>query len=294
MPSLNAVSSRSSDMPSPSSTTSMTRGVGQRARRGCVMRAAADLARQPVLDAVFDQRLQDHARHEDVERVAGRSAFCTRSCGPKRITSMSRYSSIGVELLAQRDELLLARAAAGGAAPTAAGSTIARRLGLRADQRRDRGQRVEQEVRVDLARERRDLGRQQQLLLLLQPVLDARVVPDLDRRRHAEHRGDVARARTATPRARRGRTGGSRRSARRRPGGSARGAMGASSSTTCQSTWNRRTMCQMRRGRPRRRTARSARWLPSGTARAGRRRQTRSRRRRAARPIRRRRARAPR
>ena len=31
--------------------------------------AAADFARQPVLDRVLDQRLQDHARNDDVERV---------------------------------------------------------------------------------------------------------------------------------------------------------------------------------------------------------------------------------
>ena len=37
--------------------------------------------------------------------------------------------------------------------------------------------------------ERRDLRRQQQVLLLVEPVLDPRVVPDLDRGRDAEHRG---------------------------------------------------------------------------------------------------------
>ena len=63
-----------------------------------------------------------------------------------------------------------------------------RGLRLRADQRRDRGQRVEQEVRIDLAGERFDAGRHQQLLLLLQPVLDPRAVPDLDRDGDAEHR----------------------------------------------------------------------------------------------------------
>src|SRR6188768_166651 len=32
-------------------------------------RAGTDLAGEPVLDRVFDERLQDHARHDDVERV---------------------------------------------------------------------------------------------------------------------------------------------------------------------------------------------------------------------------------
>ena len=63
-------------------------------------------------------------------------------------------------------------------------------LGLRADERRDRRQGVEEEMRVDLAGERGDLGRQQEVLLLVQAVFDARVVPDLDRRRHAQHRRD--------------------------------------------------------------------------------------------------------
>ena len=49
------------------------------------------------------------------------------------------------------------------------------------------------------------LRRQQQLLLLLQAVLDARAVPDLDRRRDGEHRREQRRrasiqARSAAPR----------------------------------------------------------------------------------------------
>ena len=70
------------------------------------------------------------------------------------------------------------------------GDEHAGRVGLRPDQRRDRGQRVEQEVRVDLAGQGFDLGREQQLLLFLQPMLDARVVPDLDRRGDGEDRGE--------------------------------------------------------------------------------------------------------
>ena len=67
------------------------------------------------------------------------------------------------------------------------------------------------------------LRRQQQLLLLLQPVLDARVVPDLDRRGDAEHRREQDdEQRPATRRfGARGRTGdGARRTRRRAPGAS--------------------------------------------------------------------------
>ena len=41
---------------------------------------------------------------------------------------------------------------------------------------------------VDLIGERFDSGREQQLFLLLQAMLDPRVVPDLDRRRHCQNR----------------------------------------------------------------------------------------------------------
>ena len=78
------------------------------------------------------------------------------------------------------------------------GDQHARGFRLRADQRRDRRQRVEQEVRVDLVRERLDLRREQQLFLLLQPVLDARVVPDLDRRRDARAPSRAGRRASAT------------------------------------------------------------------------------------------------
>ena len=110
-----------------------------------------------------------------------------------------------LELLAQRDEVI-------GAAHQAAQQARqlrdqhARRFRLRADQRRDRRQRVEQEVRVDLVGERLDLRREQQLLLFLQPMLDARVVPDLDRRRDAEHRREQDDHAASTTGVRRART----------------------------------------------------------------------------------------
>src|SRR5688572_29467881 len=118
--------------------------------------------------------------------VSGPMSFFTRRFGPKRITSMSRYSSIDSSS-AQRHKLLV----------TAQQATEQRRelddqraggVGLRADQRGDRRQRVEQEVRVNLTLERLDLRRQEQLLLLLQPMLDAGAVPDLDRGGHADRR----------------------------------------------------------------------------------------------------------
>ena len=155
-----------------------------------------------------------------------------------------------LELLAQRDEVI-------GAAHQPAQQARelrdehARRVGLRADERRDRRQRVEQEVRVDLAGERFDLGREQQLLLFLQPVLDAGVVPDLDRRGDAEDGGEQdddqrpERARAA------GRTGGgARSSARRGPGAAARGRSAPAAARPASRPGAPRSICQARRGRP--------------------------------------------
>ncbi len=101
-----------------------------------------------------------------------------------------------LELLAQRDEVLLA-ALQPPQQPRELHDEHPRGLGLRPDERRDRRQRVEQEVRVDLAGERFDARRHQQLFLFLQPVLDARAVPDLDRDGHAEHRREDRRAPTS-------------------------------------------------------------------------------------------------
>ena len=101
------------------------------------------------------------------------------------------------QLLAKRDEVFLAAQQ-----PAEQAGQLhdqhARRFRLRSDQRRDRRQRVEQEVRIDLAGERLDARRHQQLLLFLQAVLDAGAVPDLDRHRDAQHRREQSPATRAT------------------------------------------------------------------------------------------------
>ena len=71
----------------------------------------------------------------------------------------------GFDLVAQRHEVI----GVAQPAPQQRRQAVhqhARRLGLGADERRDRRERVEEEMRVDLTRERLDLGGQQQLLLL--------------------------------------------------------------------------------------------------------------------------------
>ncbi len=62
---------------------------------------------------------------------------------------------------------------------------------LRPDERRHRGQRVEEEVRVDLAFQGLDLGGEEQFFLFGEAMFDARVVPDLDGDGDGEDGGNV-------------------------------------------------------------------------------------------------------
>ena len=165
MPLAIGCSSRSSRNPIPSSSTSiMTRAVLAPAADDD--RAGADLARQAVLDRVLDERLQDHARHDHVDGV-GRNLLAHAQLRPEAHDLDVEVLVDRLELLPQRDEMLLA------AQQTAqeAGQLVdqrSRRLWLRANQRRDRRERVEEEMRIDLALERLDLRGEQELLLLLQ------------------------------------------------------------------------------------------------------------------------------
>ena len=161
---------------------------------------------------------------------------------------MSRYSSIDDSSSRRAHEVILAahQPAEQRREPM---DHHPRGFGLRSDERRDRGQRVEQEVRVDLVRQRREPRRHQQLLLFLQPMLDARVVPDLDRRRDAQHRGEHderrGRARSWAP----GRTGGARRSGARAAGGAARARRARAAARPASPPRSAGTAASRRRGR---------------------------------------------
>jgi hypothetical protein len=114
--------------------------------------------------------------------------FSTRSFGSEPDALDVQVLVDRLELFAERDEVFLAAQQP----PQQARELDDEHAGgfrLRADERRDGRQRVEQEMRVDLAGQGLDPCRHEQLLLLLQPVLDARAVPDLDRDRDAQHRG---------------------------------------------------------------------------------------------------------
>ena len=67
-------------------------------------------------------------------------------------------------------------------------TTTARQVRIVANQRRNGIERIEQEMRIDLAGERVHARLEQQLLVLLEVHLDARVVPNLDGHGHGHHR----------------------------------------------------------------------------------------------------------
>jgi hypothetical protein len=115
--------------------------------------------------------------------VSGSTVLATVSRGPKRMTSMSRYSSMASSSSRSVTNCSWLRSSRR-SRPESFCDDHARRLGLRADERRDRRQRVEQEVRVDLALERLDRAASSSFSCSWS-VLDARVVPDLDRNGHA-------------------------------------------------------------------------------------------------------------
>ncbi len=148
---------------------------------GCVMQPGPTLRARPCLIEFSTSGCRIMLGTIDVQGLARRCASRPAGAGPKRTTSMSRYSSID----SSSSRSVTKWSLAAHQAPQQARELHDQHAGgvrLGADQRGDRGQRVEQEVRVDLAGERLDLRRQQQLFLFLQPVLDARAVPDLDRR----------------------------------------------------------------------------------------------------------------
>ena len=82
------------------------------------MDPGADLAREAVLDRVLDQRLQDHARHDEVDRVR------VDVLHHFQLRSEADHLDVEVlvdrlELIAQRDEVLVTAQQTSQAAPTA-------------------------------------------------------------------------------------------------------------------------------------------------------------------------------
>ena len=149
MPSENAVSRRSSVMPSPSSITSMTAPPPLRSAR-IVIVPPPTLRDSPC----FTQFSTSGWRIMLGTRTSSVFGLDVRPHPKLRAES----NDFDVEVLVDRLELFADRDEVIGIAEPAPQQRRqpvhdhARRFGLRADQRRDRGQRVEQEVRVDLRR----------------------------------------------------------------------------------------------------------------------------------------------
>src|SRR5581483_823123 len=155
-----------------------------------VNRAGFNLRGETMLHRVFHQRLQDHAWYQQVERYRVEFLYDFQLV-------MAEAGDFDVEIVVEKLELL-AQGNERVALAQQPSQDIAesydhqpRRIGIRAHQRRNRIQRVEQEVRIDLALQRLHARLQKQSFLLLQLHLDAHVVQHLQRDCHRHHRARV-------------------------------------------------------------------------------------------------------
>ena len=140
-----------------------------------------------MLDGVLHDRLQQHAGHKGLERALVHVLEDLQIVAAEASHFDVQIIVDKTELFVERHEgLVLAQQAAKDIAQLQ--DDDARQVGIIANQRRDRIERVEQEMRIDLAGERVHARLQQQLLVLLEIHLDARVVPDLDGNGDGHHR----------------------------------------------------------------------------------------------------------
>src|ERR1700683_1082255 len=113
--------------------------------------ATFNFAAQTVLYAIFNQRLQQHAGNQHIQTLGVHLFFKAQLLAE---TSYFDRKVIfdEVQLVAQRAEVLMLAQQASQDAREFQHSE-ARRVRIGADQRRDRVQRIEQKVRIDLAGE---------------------------------------------------------------------------------------------------------------------------------------------
>src|SRR5208282_2242802 len=155
--------------------------------------AAFDFGRKPVLDAVLDQRLQQHAGNHDCQRRRVKVLDNLELVPSKAHNFNVEIIVDELHLLAQRNERIrtMQQAAKNGSELQ---DHVTRRVGIEAHQRRNGIQRVKQEVRVDLILQRHHSRLQQQPLLLFQLDLDAYAVEDFQFRAHHHDHRQVDRA----------------------------------------------------------------------------------------------------
>src|SRR4029450_2988850 len=131
--------------------------------------APLDLAAQPVLDAIFDQRLQQHTRQLHVQ--SGRLHILSELQLVSEADHLDRKIIVNkIQFFPQAAEIIVLPQQS----PENVGQLIdyhARRGRISADKGGNRVQSVKQEVRVDLACQRIEPSLHQQTLLLLQFTL---------------------------------------------------------------------------------------------------------------------------
>ena len=139
-----------------------------------------------MLDGIFDHGLQQHAGDEGFESVVVHFLEELKLVAAEADDFDVEIIVDELELFAQRDEgFVLAQEAAknvGKLQDDAAGH-----VGIEADERGNGVERVEKEMRIDLAGERVHARFQQELLIGFEVHLDARVVPNLDGHGDAHH-----------------------------------------------------------------------------------------------------------
>src|SRR5258706_4178202 len=149
--------------------------------------APIDFRRQPVLQTILHDRLQQHAWDERLQRL-----FIDLFHNFQVVAPKPRHFDVQVivdelQLFAQRHKrFVLAQQPPQNVAQLQ--HHAARRVRIKPNQRRHRVQRVEQKVWIDLARKRVHARLEQQLLVPLEIHFDARVVPNLQRRSHGHQR----------------------------------------------------------------------------------------------------------
>src|ERR1700690_2620275 len=143
--------------------------------------------RQAMLDGIFDHRLQQHGGDE-----GGESFFLDFLEDLQFVAAEADHFDVEIivnefQLFAQRHErFVFAQQSPQNVRKLQ--HDAARHIGIEANQRRNRVECVEQEMRVDLAGERVHARAEQELLILLEVHFDARVVPNFYGDGHAHHR----------------------------------------------------------------------------------------------------------
>src|SRR5580698_936413 len=133
---------------------------------------------QPMLNCVLDDRLQQHAGHERVERLLIDFLENLELVAPKADDLDVQIIVDEIKLFPQRNEGLMLPQQP----PQNIGKLqhhAASHVRIEADQGGDSVQRVEKEMGIDLAGQGVHARLEQVLLVLLEVHLDARVVPDL-------------------------------------------------------------------------------------------------------------------